>query len=251
LDLEPELRRSAVSRFAGSHLAVRVAAAAVGAAAIMLASGCGAGQIAETAKITPAVPGASGSSVVPHDPNDPNAPDGQILAQNVTIAYQNPIGYLQGSTAPLEIRVINNSPVDVALTGAVSPLGTVTLGGKGATPVATPSVVPSGQPSANPSANPSGSASPSPQPAPAPAPAAIKIPAGQIVELTTTSGQFLQITNLAQAIKPGDNTNLALSFTNLSDPSRPIGDLLLIGVPIGPPAAPASRQAVPNQVTES
>jgi copper(I)-binding protein len=234
-----------VSRFAGTHLAVRVAAAAVGAAAIMLASGCGAGQIAETAKIQSAVPGASGLVLVPPDPADKNADPGQILAQNVTVQYQGPAGYKQGESAPLDIRIINNSPVNVRLIGATSPLGTVTPGG-GAAPQAAPAATgsPSATPSGEPSANPSGSAAPNPQPTAAPAAIAIVIPANQIVELVPGAPAYLQISNLTQDLKPGDNTNLSLSFENLSEPSATINDLALTGIPIGPPDTAASREAV-------
>ena len=230
-----------MSRFAGTHLAVRVSAAAVGVAAIMLASGCGAGQIAETAKIQSAVPGASGLVLVPPDPADENADPGQILAQNVTVQYKGPAGYKQGESAPLDIRIINNSPVNVRLIGATSPLGTVTPGGAAA-PAATGS--PAATPSGAPSANPSGSAAPNPQPTAAPAAIAILIPANQIVELVPGAPAYLQITNLTEDLKPGDNTSLSLSFENLSEPTATINDLALAGIPIGPPDTAASREAV-------
>jgi hypothetical protein len=234
-----------VSRFAGTHLAVRVSAAAVGVAAIMLASGCGAGQIAETAKIQSAVPGASGLVLVPPDPADENADPGQILAQNVTVQYKGPAGYKRGESAPLDIRIINNSPVNVRLIGATSPLGTVTPGGAGA-PQAAPAATgsPSATPSGEPSANPSGSAAPNPQPTVAPAAIAIVIPANQIVELVPGAPAYLQISNLTQDLKPGDNTSLSLSFENLSEPGATINDLALAGIPIGPPDTAPSREAV-------
>lgn len=234
-----------MSRFAGTHLAVRVAAAAAGVAAIMLASACGAGQIAETAKIQSAVPGASGVVPVPPDPADKNADPGQILAQNVTVQYKGPAGYKQGESAPLDIRIINNSPVNVRLIGATSPLGTVTPGGAAA-PQAAPAATgsPSATPSGAPSANPSGSAAPNPQPTAAPAAIAILIPANQIVELVPGAPAYLQITNLTEALKPGDNTSLSLSFENLSEPGATINDLALAGIPIGPPDTAASREAV-------
>ncbi len=233
-----------MSRFAGTHLAVRVAATAVGVAAIMLASGCGVGQIAETAKIQSAVPGASGLVPVPHDTADGKADPGQILAQNVTVQYKGPAGYKQGESAPLDIRIINNSPVDVRLIGATSPLGTVTPGGAAA-PQAAPAATgsPSATPSGEPSANPSGSATPNPQPTAAPAAIAIRIPANQIVELVPGGPAYLQITNLTKDLKPGDSTSLLLSFENLSEPSAAINDLALAGVPIGPPDTAASREA--------
>ena len=234
-----------MSRFAGTHLAVRVAAAAAGVAAIMLASACGAGQIAETAKIQSAVPGASGVVPVPPDPADKNADPGQILAQNVTVQYKGPAGYKQGESAPLDIRIINNSPVNVRLIGATSPLGTVTPGGAAA-PQAAPAATgsPSATPSGAPSANPSGSAAPNPQPTAAPAAIAILIPANQIVELVPGAPAYLQITNLTKGLKPGDNTSLSLSFENLSEPTATINDLALAGIPIGPPDTAASREAV-------
>jgi hypothetical protein len=238
-----------VPRFAGTHLGVRIAVATAGAAAILLAGGCGAGQIAETATIESAVPGANGQAVVPQDPSQVNSGNGLILVKNVTIDYVDPAGYAKGGKAPLDLRIINNSDSDVELVGASSPDGTIVLGGKDVAPppAATASASPSGTPSANPSASPSEA----PAPQPAPAPETVKIPANQIVDLSVGAGKFLLLTGLARDLRPGDTTSLTFSFRDTSFPAGSISDIVLEGVPLAPPTVAASRSAVPNEGTEN
>jgi hypothetical protein len=238
----------------GRDRVVRLAAAAVGVAAIMLVSACGAGQIAETANIKPAVPGGSGSATVPANPNQPGSVAGTVSVLNVTFDYNDPAGYAKGGSAPLNVRIVNGSGSDLVLTGVtatVTPdrgspqsLGTVTVG---PAPTAAPSAP--GQPSGAPS--PSGSASPSSPPpsaeptaTPTAAPAVnIKIPANQLVDLSQAAGQFLQVSNLTTALTPGTTTDLIFSFTDSSNSVATIN-----GVPvqsqIAPPTAPAERTAV-------
>ena len=123
-----------------------------------------------------------------------------------------PAGYKQGESAPLDIRIINNSPVDVRLIGATSPLGTVTPGGAAA-PQAAPAATgsPSATPSGAPSANPSGERHAEPAADRRtrrdrhPDPGQSDRRAGP-----RRSGQYLQITNLTKDLKPGDSTSLSL-----------------------------------------
>jgi hypothetical protein len=238
---------------ARKHLAVRLAAATVAGVGIMLASGCGAGQIAETANLVPAVPGGSGTVAVPALPSDPSS-GGTVSVQNVTFDYNGPAGYPVGSSVPISVRIINTSGVNLELTGvqaaAVQPpgdLGTVALVSASAS-VGTPSAAPSALPTPSGSVSPSAPASPSPAPA-APLPISVKIPAEQLVDLSTQVQQYLAVTGLTQALLPGDRTVLTFSFTDTSDPSAHIADIV-VPAQIGPPRAPIGRTTIPNAPTD-
>jgi hypothetical protein len=234
---------------ARKHLAVRLAAATAGGVAIMLASGCGAGQIAETAIITPAVPGGSGTVSVPALPSDPSS-GGTVSVQNVTLNYNGPAGYPVGSSVPLSIRIINTSGVNLELTGvraaAVQPAGDLGAVALVSAPVlvGTPSALPSPTGSASPTAAPSPTGAASPTQAPALQPISVKIPAEQLVDLGTHVDQVLVITGLTQPLRPGDRTVLTFSFTNSSDPAASIADVV-VPAQIGPPPAPVGRSSIP------
>lgn len=241
---------------AGTHRVIRLSAAAVGVAAIMLVSACGAGQIAETAKIKPAVPGGSGSSTVPADPSQQGAVSGTVYVQNVTFDFNDPAGYAKGASAPLNVRIVNGSSSDLELTGVTAramlsgvatDLGTL-VPGSAATPAASPSGLPSpsGPPAGSPSPGASPSAAPSEAPPTAPAaPAAlnIKIPANQLVDLSRQAGQYIQVSNLPAAFKPGDVATLVFTFKDISNPSANIADIAL-QAQIGPPVVPVTRSSI-------
>jgi copper(I)-binding protein len=73
----------------------RALLASVGVAATVLASGCAAGQIAQTAEEQPGVPGAQATL-------------GEIQLHNVTVAYPNSGSYTPGSTGRLNFVVVND-----------------------------------------------------------------------------------------------------------------------------------------------
>jgi hypothetical protein len=229
----------------------RLAAAGAALVALGLASGCSAGQLAETSRIVPAVPGGSVSVPVP----DPSNPNSSILVQNATVAYA-PAGYQAGSAAPLVMRIFNQTlkpitvtPGEVSLQsntgGAATPLGTLTWTSPTMLPLlgAVPSAAPSdsGAPSANPSSGPSDAPSgaptdtPSSAPsAPASAPAVQVAPAG-ITILDPSQSQFLVITDLKQKLMPGDVVNVTLMF---DDGGRQFSGT--VGAAFVPPTGPTA-----------
>jgi hypothetical protein len=238
---------------------MRFAAAAVGVAAIMLVSACGAGQIAETSKIVPAVPGGSGSATIPDDPSQEGSIAGTVFVQNVTFDYNGPAGYPKGASAPLSIRIINNSGTNIQLTGVTAStvvdnarvdLGAVALGSN-ATPLPAASApAPSGAPSAPGSPAPGGgspSAAPSTPPA-APSALNVKIPANELVDLSQQGDQFIEVSNLTVPIKPGDVTTLVFTFTDITFPAGQIAPVN-VQTQIGPPTAPATRSPINNAPT--
>lgn len=103
---------------------VLVAMAACGLAASVVLSGCGAGQVSQTATQEPAVNGTSGKA-------------GPIVLRNVHIAADQTSDYIRpGTEAELIFVAANDSPdVDDKLVSITSDVGTVTLTGGADIPV--------------------------------------------------------------------------------------------------------------------
>ncbi|MDN5915861.1 MAG: hypothetical protein L0I76_12235 [Pseudonocardia sp.] len=88
------------------------AAGAVALTGMLALSGCGAGQLAQTANQTSAVNGIS-------------AQQGEVLIRDARIAYppnaSTGVLYPAGSSAPLEVTLLNSAPVTDRLVGVSSP----------------------------------------------------------------------------------------------------------------------------------
>lgn len=214
--------------------------AAVGAAGTLLVSGCGAGQIAQTANMAPSVPGVNA---------DVAAEGGSYSVRNLVVAYPNPEGYRSGSNAPLEMVLINDTdkPVTVTfgtdsarslvLAGASAlptpPAGAPTPGGTEASASGGADVDPTDQPTATRTPPPTGSVQPLPTAsfeAPAGASPRIEIPARSSVLLNRTGGRFLQLEGLNEELRPGQSVNLQFDFG---------GQRLSTRVPVTVPLSPA------------
>jgi len=211
-----------------------------GAAAVtaLLASGCSAGQIAETAEQVPAVPGAN---------VDVSAFDGTLSVRNAMVVYHAG-GYEKDADAPVDLLIFNDTAKAVTLTVSSPSAESVTLaaGAKGTpspsvspsaspTPTsasATPSATatPSGTPSATPTAEPTPSVEPTPPPAP---PATVEIAAGSFAALTPAGGQFLQLIGLKDELKAGGTVELVFDFGG--------GVTKTLEVPVGVPLTPVPR----------
>ncbi|KKJ98016.1 hypothetical protein [Micromonospora sp. HK10] len=218
------------------------------AAASLLLSGCGAGQVAETANKIPSVQGVNVQT-----------PDNLYKVRGLYVQFPGTKGYQAGADAPLNVVIYNDSqaPVtvsvstdgarDVRLTGA-------TTGGEGATPTGSPTEPASASPTAtDPNASPSQSlgttgspsASPSASPsetAPAGRPARIEIPAFGYVQLNSDSDQFLQLVGLNDALLTGQQVGLTFDFGN----GKVIKTAAPVGVPLTP-NAPASPVVHPRE----
>ncbi|PTA43129.1 hypothetical protein [Micromonospora sp. RP3T] len=225
------------------------------AAASLLLSGCGAGQIAETANKIPSVQGVNVQTS-----------DNLYKVRGLYVQFPGPEGYQAGATAPLNVVIYNDSeaPVtvtvttdsarEILLTGAAGSNGAATPTGSptepaSASPTATdpsaspsqslevpasPSASPSGSPSE--SGSPSGSASPSESAsAPAGQPARIEIPALGYAQLNSGNPQFLQLVGLNQKLLVGQQVNLTFDFGG----GKVIKTPAPIGVPLTPPAQPS------------
>lgn len=232
------------SRSGRHHARTAVLAAMLTGIATLAA--CSAGQITQTNGQVPPIPGVNATL----------GPAGQIALRNVQVAYNGPAGYPVGGTAPLIVRIFNNSTTEVKLTRVTAPGSAerVALVGRpsstsGPAPSATPgrSATPAASASPSASAAPSGSASQSPsggataKPAPAPATTApagrtefsITIPAGSYVLLVPGQDGYLQLVGLTSALVPGLAATVAFSFDN--------GVTIKLQVPVGLPTSALPR----------
>jgi len=233
------MRRTYVSRSIMAHRRAALLLAGLGAAGGLLLTGCGAGQIAETAAKAPSVPGVNAAV---------EAAGGSYLIRNLVVAYRDPKGYPAGSNAPLEmaifnetdqpvtVRVTSDSARTVVLAGATAtptpPAATPTPGSPTASPTGRPNVNPTDQPTTTETPRPTGSVQPLPTPPSVPAggPARLEIPARSFVLLTRTAGRFLQLEGLNEDLSPGQSINLAFDFNGKSFTTE---------VPVTTPLSPA------------
>jgi copper(I)-binding protein len=208
----------------------------------LLISGCGAGQISQTADIQPAVPGAN-STVAP-------GADNAIQLRNVTLAYPGLEGYRQGATAPLLLHIFNTGQKTVTLVQVTTDAAaTVSMRGSAApatsaSPSESPSpsesapaspstsVSPSESASGSP-ASPSASGSPTESASPGGRPVNVTVPVGGYVTLSPTSGPTLQLEGLTRSLGAGESVTIRFVFDN--------GAEYTLDVPVGLPTAPAPR----------
>ncbi|HEX6354536.1 hypothetical protein [Actinophytocola sp.] len=102
-----------------------VPAAAIGLSALLGIVGCGAGQVAQTAEMEPAVNGSMGQV-------------GDIMLRNVQVAFpENGEAYLAGEDAPLVFTIVNVGGADDELVGVTSPAGQVEIIGDARIPART------------------------------------------------------------------------------------------------------------------
>jgi hypothetical protein len=214
-----------------------------GVAALATITACGSGQYAQTANQVPGVPGA----------NVNIGPGGTIQMRNVVVAYNNPAGYPAGASAPLIVRIFNGGQTTIGLTGvdAAGSASTVALTSGSATaaePTApAPTLSPAGQGTGSPTApapSPTAAATASPTAAPtttAPAPPKpsgfpVNIPPGTWADLVPGQGQYLLLTGLTNALRPGDNVPVTFHFSD--------GTVATVQVPVDLPTTQASLPVV-------
>lgn len=188
----------------------RTAALLAAAAAALLMSGCGAGQIAETALKTPTVPGTN---------PELRTEDGLFKVRNLLLAYPGVDGYPAGGDAVVEVAIFNESPSPVTVTITSDSARSVVL-----TSNATP----------NATATPETPAAPLPE-QPAGEPARIELPALGYAVFSTTSERQLQLLGLNEAVRTGQSVNLVFDFNG-----QQLSAQAPVRVPLSPvpPASP-------------
>ncbi|MBQ1052101.1 hypothetical protein KBX50_27050 [Micromonospora sp. C51] len=207
----------------------------IAAAAGLLLSGCGAGQISETANKVPSVQGANLA-----------AGDGKYAVRGALVAYPGVEGYQAGDNALLNVVLYNDSadPVTVTVTSSnarevvLTSVAAATSPSPTASPTASPSPEqsPEGSPSPDNSASPDSSPAPDESPSPSPTespsagPARIEIPPLSYVQLNTEGEQVLQLVGLNEALLAGQNVTLTFDFG---------GETVTSPAPIAVPLTPA------------
>ncbi|AYF31240.1 hypothetical protein AB0J77_04730 [Micromonospora tulbaghiae] len=218
--------------------------AGTAAAASLLLSGCGAGQISETANKIPSVQGVNVQTS-----------DNLYKVRGLYVQFPGPKGYEAGSNAPVNVVIYNDSEKPVTVTVTTDSAREIVLTGSGAgesgaaTPTGSPTEPATASPTAtDPSASPSQSletsespsASPSPsESAPAGQPARIEIPALSYAQLNAGNPRFLQLIGLNQKLLVGQQVNLTFDFGN--------GKVIKTPAPIGIPLTP---EATPSKIVE-
>ncbi|WP_346537839.1 hypothetical protein [Micromonospora sp. DPT] len=204
------------------------------AATALLATGCGAGQAAETSNKEPSVQGINIQT-----------PDNAYKVRGLYVEYPGTEGLRTGANAalnaviyndtqnPVTVTVTTDSAREVVITGTPgsTPPPESTGPAESASPSESASPAESASPSGSASASPSESASASPS-APAGQPARFEIPALSYVQLNVQGGRYLQLVGLTEARRVGQQVNLTFDFGN--------GRTIQTGAPIGVPLTPAA-----------
>ncbi|MEU4679757.1 hypothetical protein [Micromonospora sp. NPDC023737] len=205
----------------------------VAAATSLLLSGCGAGQVSETAEKVPSVQGVNIETE-----------NGQLAVRGLLVEFPGVDGYKAGEDARLNAVIYNDSKEPVTVTVTSQDAREVVLTGTGASASPTPSesVSPTGSASASPSdsTSPSGSASPSESASPSPSapagePARFEIAPLSYIQLNEQSDRMLQLIGLNESLRSGQNVFVTFDFGNGNTITGPAP----IAVPFTPPAPPS------------
>ncbi len=209
--------------------------AGVAATTGLLLSGCGAGQVSETANKVPSVQGVNVQTA-----------NGEYAVRGLLLAFPGIEGYQAGANAVLNAVIYNDSADPVTVTVTTDDAREVVVTGTDATaspaqsPTGSPSATPSAEASATPSPEGTGSPSPDAEPtgspsptAPAGQPARIEIPALSYVQLNTEGRQVLQLIGLNEALRSGQNVFVTFDFGN--------GHTVTAPAPVAVPLTPAPQ----------
>ncbi|RLP97034.1 hypothetical protein [Micromonospora sp. CV4] len=220
----------------------------------LLASGCGTGQIAETANKEPSVQGVNLT-----------AGNGAFAVRGLLVDFPGTEGYRAGQDAALNAVIYNDSKDTVTVTVTTESAREVVITGGSASPSASASESASASPSASesgsasPSASESGSASPSATPsetgsssatpsAPESArasgsaspsapgqPARIELAPLSYLQLNSEATQQLRLIGLTEELRSGQNVFVTFDFGNGNTVTGPAP----IAVPLTPAAPPS------------
>ncbi|WFE22287.1 hypothetical protein O7621_02645 [Solwaraspora sp. WMMD937] len=201
------------------HRRVAVLFAGAAVASGLLLSGCGAGQLAETATKATAINGVNLES-----------PDGAVSVRDLSVPYPGVEGYPAGGSAPVEVGLFNNTNDPVTVRVSAAPVTDEDR----ATVVGAETVVIGGSEQA-------GGPTPSPEPGTAEVPqpdpgrdAIVQLPANGWALFSTDDTEPLRVTGLAGPLAAGYSVNLAFEFSTGGAP-------LVVAAPVDMPLTPAPR----------
>ena len=239
-------RRTDVTRSIRGSRRAALLLAGMAATTGLLLSGCGTGQVAETANKEPSVQGVNLS-----------AANGDYAVRGLLVDFPGVDGYKAGANATLNAVIYNDSekPVTVTVTTDSAREIVITGGAPAASAIpsaspnqspsdspsetaaasASPSEPASASPSASPSVTPSATESPAAPAAPAGQPARIEIPPLSYVQLNTQGQQAFQLIGLNEALRSGQNVFVTFDFGNGVTVTGPAP----VAVPLTPAAPPS------------
>ncbi|GIJ30553.1 hypothetical protein Vqi01_57150 [Micromonospora qiuiae] len=185
-------------------------------AGLLLLSGCGSGQVSETANKVPSIQGI-----------DLQAAAGKYGVRGVLVAYPGVEGYRAGDNAVLNALFYNDSyePVTVTVTSPDAREVVITTASAATSPSPTASPTPTASPSSE------ESPTPGPTESPATEPARIEIPPLGYVQLNTEGERVFQLIGLNSARLAGETVTLSFDFGN--------GDTVTSPAPVAVPLSPA------------
>lgn len=189
------------------------------AACVLVLTGCGTGQIAETALKSPSINGVNVDSS-----------DGSISLRDLSLPYPGTEGYPAGGDAPVEVAIYNNTDEAISVRVGSAPVeaGQETLVGAGPVVLGADTLT---------SAAPTPERSPTPSPtagAQTGRPALIELPARSWARFTADSAEPLRVTELAEPLTAGRSVNLVFEFSDGSP-------ALTVPAPVTMPLSPAPR----------
>ncbi|MEH0930561.1 hypothetical protein [Micromonospora sp. CPCC 205558] len=214
------------------------------AAASLLASGCGAGQIAETALKEPSVQGVNLTT-----------DNGSFSVRGLLVDFPGTEGYRAGQDAGLGAVIYNDSKETVTVTVTTQSAREVVISGGSASPSPSasesasmspssstsgspsPSVTPSetGSSSATPSAPESARASGSASPAAPGQPARIELAPLSYIQFNSEATSQLRLIGLTEALRSGQNVVVTFDFGN----GNTVTGQAPVAVPLTPAAPPS------------
>ncbi len=223
-----------VSRQTTRPLRKLVPAVAIGASALLGIVGCGAGQVAQTAEMPPAVNGNSGHA-------------GDVMLRNVLVAFpESGEPYERGDEAPLLLSIVNTGTEDAELVGASSPAGEIEMIGNPVIPAGTALrvVLPDENPSAaettttttttttasSPSSETSGTESPESPESSESSATTTEPPSETEAVSPPVVGTMSLVLNLTTALPVGKNVPVTFEFADSGK--------VTIELPVGAPATP-------------
>ncbi|MCG5452751.1 MULTISPECIES: hypothetical protein [Micromonospora] len=221
-------------------------------AASLLASGCGTGQIAETALKEPSVQGVNLTTN-----------NGSFSVRGLLVDYPSPEGYKAGQDAGLGAVIYNDSKETVTVTVTTESAREVVISGGSASPSPSASESASMSPSPSGSASPSNSTSGSPSPSATPSetgsssatpsapesarasgsaspsapgqPARIELAPLSYIQFNSESTTQLRLIGLTEALRSGQNVVVTFDFGN----GNTVTGQAPVAVPLTPAAPPS------------
>jgi len=200
------------------HRRVAVLFAGAAVASGLLLSGCGTGQIAETATKATAINGVNLES-----------PDGAVSVRDLSVPYPGVEGYPAGGSAPVEVGLFNNTNDPVTVRVSAAPVTDEDW----ATVVGAETVVIGGSEQIGPTPSPDPGTVEVPQPDPG-RDAIVQLPANGWALFSTDDTEPLRVTGLADPLAAGYSVNLAFEFSTGGAP-------LVVAAPVDMPLTPAPR----------